>query len=52
MGCFVTVMFAHILVGTLASRHLRAAYPPQVPLNTFPFLRDQIAGASPCITLP
>ena len=42
IGCFVTVMFTHVVVGALASRHLRAANPPQVPLiTTFLVLRNE-----------
>ena len=32
MECFVTVVFAHILVGALASRHMMTANLQQVPL--------------------
>ena len=32
MECFVTVVFAHILVGALASRHIMTANLQQVPL--------------------
>ena len=33
MECFVTVVFAHILVGALASRHVMTANFQQVPLR-------------------
>ncbi len=51
-GIFVTVIFAHNLVGALASRHLSAANPAQVPLCHFLLLHDQIAEASTRTTSP
>ncbi len=42
MGCYVTILFAHILVGAPASRHLRAAESSQVPLNSLPYMRTSL----------
>ena len=51
MECFVTVVFAYILVEALASRHLSASFP-QVPLTIFQPVCDGDVMILPSLIVP
>lgn len=50
--CYVTVVFAYLLVGALASRHLTAANSQRVPFLALQSMCDGSAVTVSSLTLP